>query len=233
MSILHKQKAFTLVELSIVIVVIGLIVSAVVAGGAMVQAAKLHSDISKFREYKTAYSMFVDQYNGAPGDMINAIAYWGGVTANGNGNKTIECCAETLFTWQQLSLAKLTGDFAATAYPRVSSSKISTIIMFLVEDNSNTWKISKINAPNMIGTFNTVTGWNSAISPVQALAIDTKMDDGVPTKGKVTGFSSPVNDCVKEADGTTNGSVNTYQGIGSYNLAQPLQICNVAVSVYR
>ena len=63
-----SKRGFTLVELSIVIVIIGLIVAGVTAGQSLVRSAKLQSLVSKINEYSTAYNSFYLQYNSLPGE---------------------------------------------------------------------------------------------------------------------------------------------------------------------
>ena len=92
-----KQKGFTLLELSIVIVIIGLIVAGISAGQSLVQQAKLRSLVSESGNILTAVNSFRMQYDALPGDMNTAQSYWGvyaggfggtGVT-NGDGNGVI------------------------------------------------------------------------------------------------------------------------------------------------
>jgi prepilin-type N-terminal cleavage/methylation domain-containing protein len=231
----RKNKGFTLVELSIVIVVIGLIVGAVTAGVSLVQAAKLHSDIAKFREYKMAYSLFMDQYNAVPGDMRNATAYWPGVTADGNGNKIFDG-NESQYTYNQLSLAKLIkGTFIGWDYPKPSIGKNSGSLLLILTQGTM-WLANPGASPNVLVTYDARGGaesWNNGVSPKQALAIDIKIDDGVPNKGKVAGFSEPMNDCIKQSDGTTNAYYGSYIGITTYNLAQQGQICAINMGLSR
>lgn len=91
-----KQQGFTLVELSIVIVIIGLIVAGIVGGQTLVKQAQLRSVYADANKYKVAINAFKLEYNQLPGDMDNAHDYWpgcnSGATAaqcNGNGNKLI------------------------------------------------------------------------------------------------------------------------------------------------
>lgn len=66
----HPQQAgFTLVELSIVLVIIGLIVGGVLAGGDMIKAAEIRATVSQTEKYNTAANTFKDKYRFLPGDI--------------------------------------------------------------------------------------------------------------------------------------------------------------------
>lgn len=103
-----SKKGFTLVELSIVIVIIGLIAAGVTAGSALVNQSKLRSVASEINQYKTAYLSFYLKYNSVPGDMTNAFSYWGtaagctnasasGAGCNGNGNRKVGLAVTTTY----------------------------------------------------------------------------------------------------------------------------------------
>jgi prepilin-type N-terminal cleavage/methylation domain-containing protein len=65
---LRKIMGFTLVELSIVIVVIGLIIGVVTAGQSLVRQAQIRSVLNDVNKYKTAWNAFKLQYDALPGD---------------------------------------------------------------------------------------------------------------------------------------------------------------------
>lgn len=85
---LKSKKAFTLVELSIVIVIIGLIIAAVTAGKSLVKSSRMKGLINEVSQYKQAVLSFKLQYSMLPGDFKNASSFWPGVT-NGNGNRKV------------------------------------------------------------------------------------------------------------------------------------------------
>src|SRR3954471_15989161 len=72
---LLKQVGFTLIELSIVLVIIGLVVGGVLVGQDLIKAAQIRSAVSKIEKYNTAVHTFRTKYNALPGDIPNAASY--------------------------------------------------------------------------------------------------------------------------------------------------------------
>jgi prepilin-type N-terminal cleavage/methylation domain-containing protein len=85
-----KQNGFTLIELSIVLVIIGLIIGGVLVGRDLIDAGKIKAQISQLEEIKTAYTTFQLKYGCTAGDCANATDFFGSSTANGDGDGTIE-----------------------------------------------------------------------------------------------------------------------------------------------
>ena len=96
-SNLHSHKfAFTLVELSVVLVIIGLIVGGVLVGQSLIKAAEMRSVITELEYYKTAVNTFKIKYNALPGDMKDAQLFFGvspycGTADQGNHQYTGAC----------------------------------------------------------------------------------------------------------------------------------------------
>ena len=67
-------KAFSLVELSIVLIIIGLLVAGVSGGSKMISNAKLRTVISDMEQYKLAVNTFKGTYDELPGDMKDSSA---------------------------------------------------------------------------------------------------------------------------------------------------------------
>lgn len=86
MNSCRKQSAFSLVELSIVLVILGLLTGGILGGQALIRAAELRSVSSDVSRHITAANTFRDKYFALPGDMPNAVRFWGaqaGGTADG------------------------------------------------------------------------------------------------------------------------------------------------------
>lgn len=130
----HKHHGFTLLELSIVITVMGLIIGGLIMGQSLIRSSQLQSIVSDQDSYRKAVLSFRDKYRALPGDMANATSFWGtssicgtsttasgysiptcngngdGYITNGNNNTPMTIQSQTsehLRAWQHLSNAEL------------------------------------------------------------------------------------------------------------------------------
>lgn len=110
-----KQKmtatqGFTLVELSIVIIIIGFLIAGIAAGTSLIKQAEINSVVTDFQAYQTAYNNFLGRYSQAPGDFSAGSSVWATCAATaancqGNGNGIIDTAVESVASWRELSLA--------------------------------------------------------------------------------------------------------------------------------
>ena len=70
----NKQSGFTLVEIAIVLVIIGLILGGVLKGQVLIDNAKYKNFVKQVESYRAAYFTFQDTYRGLPGDLSNISA---------------------------------------------------------------------------------------------------------------------------------------------------------------
>ncbi len=94
---MQKNRGFTLIEISIVLVIIGLIVGGIIMGQSLIRTAEINSITKDLEKFKTAVYAFRTKYNYLPGDMKDAQSLWGAMsdctqpqtttaTCNGNGD---------------------------------------------------------------------------------------------------------------------------------------------------
>ena len=206
------EKGFSLVELAIVIVIMGLLVAGVVGGRDMIQTAKLRGVITEVQKYKVAIDSFKETYNGIPGDLKNASEYWSlaadcsspyteeaGATCNGNGDGKI-LNHEYNTAWDQLSMAKMIPGYytgAGTAALLGETVPESTNIdgagfglRYFDSAFSYTDSLGRgiPDSNNIIfGQVNGTTNYpsNSAVIAADAHYIDSKIDEGTPDFGRV------------------------------------------------
>ncbi len=128
-----KQAGFTLIELSIVLVIIGLLAAGVLVGKDLIAAAQMRAQVRQLQQFDLAVNTFRIKYNAIPGDMRADQAVEVGFTvragtdSHGDGDGMVESCndssgigslitlgCERLLFWSDLSKAKLiTGDYSA------------------------------------------------------------------------------------------------------------------------
>lgn len=96
---MRYNRGFTLIELSIVLVIIGLIIGGVMTGQTLIRQAEIKSVISEYQAFDTATNAYKQKYGALAGDDPRAYSYFGtacgtnsttaGTGCNGNGNSQI------------------------------------------------------------------------------------------------------------------------------------------------
>lgn len=79
---MQNTKGFTLLEISIVLVIISLIAGGILVGATLIRAAELKKMMEKAEEFRSAIDQFQVKYNAMPGDMKNATQFWGAVAGS-------------------------------------------------------------------------------------------------------------------------------------------------------
>ncbi len=99
-SIGGRRQAFTLIELSIVLVVIGLIVGGVMVGRNLIYVANVRKTVAQVEQFNTAVNAFKSKYNCLPGDCINASNFAFNPSSNGNGDGVVGWCTSNQICYQ-------------------------------------------------------------------------------------------------------------------------------------
>ncbi len=190
-----SQRGFTLVELAIVLVIIGLVLAAVLKGQELIISARLKTTISEVDGVRSATETFRDKYSALPGDYAQAQARVGdpaGVTwaAVGDGDGIIEgdgiaspaAGEETVLYRNQLAAADMLAGVsplgAGTIGDGLPSMPVGgglTVRNELVINKSAHWLT--LGSADVVPT--------GVLSGEQAFHIDEKADDGRPGTGSI------------------------------------------------
>jgi len=130
---MRKQSGFTLIEIAIVLVIIGLLLGGVLKGQELITAARVRNLISSQDGVKAAYFGFLDRYRSLPGDYgaVNAnanIPGCGTTCFGGNGDGQIAVVGESIHAWEHLSRAGfITGSYiSGSATPTAGPANTPT-----------------------------------------------------------------------------------------------------------
>ncbi len=201
-----KQKGFTLVEIAIVLVIIGLLLGGILKGQELINSARVRNMADQSSGVQAAYFGFIDRYRQVPGDMLATDACTivgsdvdaacpagtiGGVAGSNGQNGRIDMWEEAGAVWTHLSVAGfLSGTYAgattsAVDYeaatvqtpPDVPSNAFQNAILLGYMDDYD----------DGLATAATVRlAYSFGAAPASILReLDVKLDDGLPSSGVV------------------------------------------------
>ena len=182
---MKKQKGFTLIEIAIVLVIIGLLVGGVLQGQELIENSRVKQAVKDMNGTAAAIFAYQDRYGRMPGDDGNAAALaargasWTSVGA-GNANGRLEVATNAAFTgatesgafWQHLKAAGFISGNPADAG--------------LLSLPTNAWGgFMGVTTAAMGGNL---TGTKVCLSQVPgsaAISIDNELDDGLGATGRL------------------------------------------------
>ena len=223
-----QQSGFTLIEIAIVLVIIGLLLGGVLKGQELITSARVRNLISTQDGIKAAYFGFQDRYRALPGDYSGANAQAnipnmpGAFGGNGDGRIiTVGGNNEPTLAWMHMSLAGfLTGNYrmaAANEAVAANNTPQNPYNAFLEIIHDNVYSIVT-GDPAVVVRLNVKTG-NQI--PVEIMTeVDRKVDDANAGRGTLrfsayqatgTGAAPTPANCFTAATGvwlTTTNDVN-------------------------
>lgn len=201
-KLLYQIPGFSLIELALVLIIIGVLAGAIFKGQDILAAAKIRSVLSEIDRIRTAATLYHDAYGQWPGNDSMARSRFGDDVINGQGNGIISG-AESHQFWVHLAKAEHLPD----ATP--PTSKLGG--QFSIEgDGASRKNYLVLSQPERAG----------ALTPRQAAAVKSKAGENDPRRGQIQ---------VIEGAGVAPGSCIRD---GTYNLATTEASCILRVELH-
>jgi prepilin-type N-terminal cleavage/methylation domain-containing protein len=181
-----KQTGFTLVEIAIVLVIVGLLLGGILKGQEMIVQAKVKNSITDFSGISAAYFGYQDRYRAIPGDDIGAGRWTTPTVATaGNGDRILTglyvpalATNETALWWDHL---RRSGFVTGSGVANPQNSFAGTIGV-QQGDGTGTGATA---AAAVLGGFTNLIMCSSNLPDKVAIALDVQMDDGNANSGAV------------------------------------------------
>lgn len=207
-----KQAGFTLVEIAIVLVIIGLLLGGILKGQEMIIQAKVKNSITDFSGVSAAYFGYQDRYRAIPGDDV-AATRWSGATA-GDGNRILVglyvpalVTDETALWWDHM---RRSGFVTGSGVTNPINS-FNGLMGVQTGDGTAT-------PVAVLGGFTNLLMCSANLPDKVAIALDVQMDDGNPGTGAVRGTMASGNPAI--ATTTTLATVFLETGTNIYTLCR-------------
>ncbi len=207
-----NARGFTLVELAVVLVLIGLLVGTMLLGSGILTQSRIKFVANEFEQLKVAILTYQDRYGALPGDDARATTRWVGRSKDGTGDGrisgsyqappppgnplvalTVDATAgESLNFWWQLRLAEL-----VVAPPPVFTPVAQPLNAFA----------GVVGVEWAVLGFPRLAACTANLPGEIAIGVESQLDDGNPRRGLVRAAKQAIDN---EPIATADATVTTY-----------------------
>ncbi|MDD2884621.1 MAG: prepilin-type N-terminal cleavage/methylation domain-containing protein [Dechloromonas sp.] len=204
---MKQQHGFTLIEIAIVLVVIGLLLGGVLKGQALVTQGKIRAVAQELESVAASLLNYQSRYQALPGDDNRAAGRWSAVNGNLDGNlsgnfNSLTDTDESRLLWSHVRHAGfIGGDTASLVQPANAAGGIIGVEMDAGVSGSGS--TSSIDLPGLVVCA-------SNLPAKIAEAIDQQSDDGLPGKGSIHGFKQSSSLTLGASSPTDSASASAY-----------------------
>ena len=228
-----NKKGFSLIELSIVLIIIGLLVAGITGGASLIKSAELRAVMTDIRNYQTAVNAYYTSRGELPGtsgssemNFANSCLAWAQMVNEGivdanlssfgliSGTKQYTCDPITSVTADNSVGSKMKGGYYALGY----NDEMLSNVIFLVGSGETASNMK--NAETGSGTAKLS---ETVVSRKDAKFLDDKMDNGISDSGKIYGFTGEAVSTAPEGCVYNNSSTTLKN--------ETVRDCGVAVSI--
>lgn len=226
------KRGFTLVELSIVLVIIGLLIGGILVAQSMISTSKIQATVLQLQQFDIAFNNFKTNYNAIPGDNI----IFDGTGRQGDNDGNIINGGETDHYWSDLSkgvgLKNTKGNsYVATSFSGGTATDINSPELRLDQDKAQPRVAWAGYGPYGLALDNWIiyseyTNGATAgppsfdpLKPTDVLALDKKLDDGMPATGIIW------------AETLGGGTIGTCRTGSNYNISATGYTCSVIIRI--
>ncbi|MBI2801211.1 MAG: prepilin-type N-terminal cleavage/methylation domain-containing protein [Gammaproteobacteria bacterium] len=238
MSSIKRQHGFTLVEIAIVLVIIGLLLGGILKGQELITSARVRNIADQNSGVQAAYYGFVDRFRQVPGDWpaANAKQAIPDVNHGGNGNGRLDLSNtvwdEPLALWEQLSKAGfIQGNYSgipgAPSAADTDKAPRNAFNGFLMLYRSSDYMDPPTNGQRT-ERLNLILGKGIPVNVMREL--DLKIDDGLPQSG-VLRQALPSGATFGDIGQSTATCVDSTQNPPIWDIKTNEELCN-AVYLY-
>ncbi len=206
-----SERGFTLVELAIVMIIIGLLIGGILKGQELVMNAQIASTVGQVKAIDAASTAFRDKYDAFPGDMQNPATRLSNCTAapcsaGGDGNSKLDSnrpnaapAGENQVFFVHLAAADLLSTVSINGtpagswgglYPKANVGggfQAAHNALAALGNNTASATGHYLALVSTAGTAPQAAAANTTLTNLQAARIDRKLDDGSSTAGSVFG----------------------------------------------